>query len=108
MIIWTPGLSNQAIQKSLQYWNYSMNDIQFKQLLDKFDQQFSEEIYTRSNDVNWTIPSLQPTSFIVLHEKTFTDDLHFIPSTEGRVIRKKLKWVCLCVCGGQRSKEHFS
>ena len=63
-----------------------MNDIQFKQLLDKFDQQFSEEIYTRSNDVNWTIPSLQPTSFIVLHEKTFTDDLHFIQLIEKKSI----------------------
>ena len=36
--------------------------------------------------------------------------LGFIPSTEGRVIRKELKWVCLCLVKRtfRESEKHFS
>lgn len=59
-----------------------MKDIEFKQLLDKFNQEFSQHIYPMNNDVHWTIPSLEPASFIILHKKTFIDDPHFIDLVE--------------------------
>ena len=86
---WTPYLSNQTIEKPLQYWKYSMNDIQFKQLLDKFDEQFFEHIYPINDDLNWTVPSLKPASFIILHKKTFIDDPHFIHLVENKSIQIK-------------------
>lgn len=74
---WTPYLSNQTIEKSLEYWRYSMADENFQDILDIFNEQFSEKIYNINNEYHWRIPSLRPASFIVLHKKTFIDDTHF-------------------------------
>ena len=74
---WTPYLSNQTIEKSLQYWGYSMVDEKFKEILDTFDEEFSKKLYHINEEIHWTIPSLKPASFIILHKKTFIDDTHF-------------------------------
>ncbi|CAF1258828.1 unnamed protein product [Rotaria sp. Silwood1] len=86
---WTPYLSNQTIEKSLQYWGYSMADENFKKILDTFDERFLEKIYYINNDINWAIPLLRPASFIILHKKTFIDDAHFIDLLRQKSIEVK-------------------
>ncbi|CAM4757311.1 unnamed protein product [Rotaria magnacalcarata] len=79
---WTPYLSNQTIEKSLEFWKYWMED-------ENFNEKFSEKIYHINHEINWDIPSLKPASFIVLHKKTFIDDDHFFELTQQKVIEIK-------------------
>ena len=86
---WTPYLSSQTIDKSLQYWGYSMADERFKAILNSFDDQVSEKIYPINDRIRWTIPSLPPASFIILHKKTFLDDPHFFDLLRNKSIEIK-------------------
>jgi hypothetical protein len=54
-----------------------MADEKFKEILDTFDEQFSENIHDINNEIHWIIPLLGPASFIMLHKKTFIGDPHF-------------------------------
>lgn len=83
---WTPYLSNQTIEKSLQYWEYSMADEKFNDVLNTFNEKFLEKIYPINDEVHWTMPHLKPASFIVLHKKTFIDDNHFLDLLQQRSI----------------------
>ncbi|CAF1362088.1 unnamed protein product [Adineta steineri] len=86
---WTSYLSNQTIEKSLQYWGYSMADENFKEILEAFNEQFSEKIYHINDEIHWTIPILRPASFIILHKKTFIDDMHFFDLLQNKSIEIK-------------------
>ncbi|CAF3335899.1 unnamed protein product [Rotaria socialis] len=86
---WTPYLSNQTIEKSLEFWKYSMADENFNEILDRFNEKFSEKIYHINHEINWAIPSLKPASFIVSHKKTFIDDDHFFDLMQQKLIEIK-------------------
>ena len=86
---WTPYLSNQTIDKSLEYWGYSMADEKFVEILNAFDEQFSKKIYPINDEICWTTPLLRPASFIVLHKKTFIDDTHFFDLLRNKSIEIK-------------------
>lgn len=74
---WTSYLLNQTLEKSLEYFKYSMNDKEFTNLLENYNQQFSSKILDINDSISWIKPSLPPASFLVLHKKTFIDDQHF-------------------------------
>ncbi|CAF1434423.1 unnamed protein product [Rotaria sp. Silwood1] len=75
---WTPYLSNQTIEKPLQYWGYSMAD-----------EKFSEKLYYFNNETHLTIPLLRPASFIISNKKIFIDDAHFFDLLQKKSIEIK-------------------
>lgn len=83
---WTPYLSSRTIENSLKYWQYSMADENFKEILNLFDEQFTEKLYHINSEINWAVPSLRPASFIILHKKTFIDDAHLFDLLQNKSI----------------------